>query len=232
MKKKHYNRWHYSHWLVHYITLRELRKAFPEFLKGTVLDVGCGEKPYRRDISPFATKYYGIDYPGCLHDTSFVDVFSTADRLPVRDRSVDTVFSAAVLEHLEEPYNAVKEFNRVLKPGGCVIATIPLFWHVHEDPRDFFRYTRYGIEYLFSRAGFTIEMIKPLSGFWVTFGQHLSYMALRYNKGPLAWVPVLPVISLFIQAISLVLDRIDKSERWTWAYLAVGRKNQVHGSVF
>lgn len=224
MKRLRFHNWHYSHWLVHYLTLRELKKAFPRYVRGTVLDIGCGEKPYRDFITPLAHRYYGLDHPGTLHDTSDIDLFSVADRLPVKDRSVDTVFAAAVLEHLEEPLEAIREFNRILKPGGCVIATIPLFWHVHEEPRDFFRYTRYGIDHLFSKAGFSIEQIKPLSGFWVTFGQHLAYMALRYNKGPLKFVPILPALAVLIQASGLLLDTIDKSERWTWAYLSVGKK--------
>jgi SAM-dependent methyltransferase len=221
---KFYN-WHYSHWLVHFITLRELKKIFPSFLRGIVLDIGCGEKPYRDFITPLANRYYGIDFPGSLHKKSLVDVFSFADKLPVKDGSVDTIFTAAVLEHLEEPFEALKEFSRILRPNGCVIATIPLLWHVHEDPRDFFRYTSYGINHLFSKAGFQIETIKPMSGFWVTFGQHLSFMVLRFNKGPVRFLPVLPVIAALIQAIGLGLDKIDRSERWTWAYLAVGRKH-------
>jgi SAM-dependent methyltransferase len=224
VKKPAFYNWHYAHWLVHWITLRELKKVFPLFLRGIVLDIGCGEKPYRDYIAPLANRYYGIDYPGSPHKKSLVNVFSVAGRLPIKDRSVDTIFSAAVLEHLEEPFEAIKEFNRVLKPNGCVIATIPLLWHVHEDPRDFFRYTNYGIKHLFSKAGFQIETIKPMSGFWVTFGQHLSFIVLRFNKGFVRLLPVLPLLAVLLQVISLVVDKIDKSERWTWAYLAVCRK--------
>lgn len=224
MKRPRFYNWHYSHWLVHYISLRELKKVIPVFLRGITMDIGCGEKPYRDFITPFAKSYYGIDFPGTAHDKRRIDLFSTADRLPLKDRSIDTVFTTAVLEHIEEPFEAIREFRRVLKPDGCVIATVPLLWHVHEEPRDFFRYTSYGLRHLFTKAGFGIETIKPLSGFWVTFGQHLSYMVLRFNKGPVKWVPLLPLIAVIIQGISLMLDHIDKSERWTWAYLVVVRK--------
>jgi SAM-dependent methyltransferase len=224
MKRPRFYNWHYSHWLVHYISLRELKRVIPTFLHGITIDIGCGEKPYRDFITPFAKKYYGIDYPGMLHRTTQVDIYSVAQTLPMKDRTVDTIFTAAVLEHIEEPFDAIKEFARLLKQGGCIIATVPLMWHVHEDPRDFFRYTSFGLNYLFTKAGFAIEMIKPMSGFWVTFGQHLSFMALRYNKGPFKFFPVLPLIALFIQVVALLMDTIDKSERWTWAYLVVARK--------
>jgi SAM-dependent methyltransferase len=224
MPRKKFHNWHYAHWLVNYISLRELKKVFPSFLRGITIDVGCGEKPYRDFIAPYAKSHYGIDFPGMLHNKRFVDLFAMADRLPLKDRSVDTVFASAVLEHLEEPFEVVNEFNRVLKPGRCVIATVPLLWHVHEEPRDFFRFTSYGIKHLFSKSGFAIKTIKAMSGFWVTFGQHLSYMVLRFHKGPMKRVPVLPLIAMLIQGICFILDRIDKSERWTWAYLVVAQK--------
>ncbi|MBN2038261.1 MAG: class I SAM-dependent methyltransferase [Chitinispirillaceae bacterium] len=225
MPRKKFRNRHYAHWLVSHISLQELKRVIPSYLKGITIDVGCGEKPYRDFFAPYAEKHYGIDFPGMLHDKRLVDLFGLADGLPLKDRSVDTVFASAVLEHLEEPIEAIKEFNRVLKPGGCVIATVPLFWHVHEEPRDFFRFTSYGITHLFSKAGFSIEIIKPMSGFWVTFGQHLSYMVLRFHKGPIKLIPVLPLIALLIQGMGFLLNTIDRSERWTWAYLVVARKD-------
>jgi SAM-dependent methyltransferase len=224
MKRPRFYNWHYSHWLVHHISLRELKKVIPLFLRGITIDIGCGDKPYRDFITPFAQRYYGVDHPGMLHKKTLVDVYSIAYSLPFKNRSIDTVFTTAVLEHLEEPSDAVKEFARVLKQDGYVIATVPLFWHVHEEPRDFYRYTSFGLRHLFTKAGFEIKVIKPMSGFWVTFGQHLSYIILRFNKGPVKLIPILPLIAIIIQTVSFLLDKLDKSDRWTWAYLLVARK--------
>jgi hypothetical protein len=112
----------------------------------------------------------------------------------------------------------------VLKPGGVAIYTAPLIWHVHEEPRDFFRYTRYGLEYLFRKAGFEVLEIKALSGFWVTFGQLFVYNLYRWNRGPLRWTPFIPALGLFIQGAAYLLDRIDRAEAWTWMYLVVARR--------
>lgn len=224
MKKPRFYNWHYSHWLVHYISLRELKKVIPQYLRGITIDIGCGNKPYRDFINPFAQRYYGLEHPGTFYDKTYADAYSTADSLPFKSQSVDTVFTTAVLEHIEEPFDAIREFARVLKQGGCVIATVPLFWHVHEEPRDYFRYTSYGLRYLFAKAGFEIKEIKAMSGFWVTFAQHLSHMLLRFHKGPMKLVPILPLIVVLIQIVGLLLDKLDKSERWTWAYCLVARK--------
>jgi SAM-dependent methyltransferase len=129
-----------------------------------------------------------------------------------------------VLEHLEEPEKAVRECFRVLKPGGVALYSVPFIWHLHEEPRDFYRFSKYGLSYLFDKAGFEIVEIKALSGFWVTFGQLLVYNLYRFNRGMLRWLRVIDTLGLFIQAISYGLDRLDKTEEWTWMYMVVAKK--------
>ncbi len=113
-----------------------------------------------------------------------------------------------------------------IKNRGIAIYTVPLFWHLHEEPRDFYRYTKYGIKYLFEKNGFEIVKLKPLSGFWITFGQLFVYYIYRFRKGgklnPLWWL--IPPIGLVLQGIVYILDYLDKAEQWTWMYLVVARK--------
>src|SRR5207244_2574644 len=46
------------------------------------------------------------------------------EALPFPDQSFDYLTSHEVIEHVEEPATALREFARVLRPGGiCVIAT-------------------------------------------------------------------------------------------------------------
>jgi SAM-dependent methyltransferase len=130
------------------------------------------------------------------------------------------------LEHLEEPETAVRECYRIIKNGGHAIYAVPFIWHLHEEPRDFFRYTKYGLKYLFHKAGFEIVELKALSGFFVTFSQLLVYFLYSVHRGPMKYIPVIPAAGFGIQLIGLVLEIIYKTERWTWAYLLVARKNQ------
>jgi len=78
---------------------------------------------------------------------SKIDLFGTAYNIPVDDNYFDTALCTAVLEHLEETSDVTKETHRVLKAGGYAIYTVPFFWHLHEEPRDFYRYTKYGLKY-------------------------------------------------------------------------------------
>lgn len=210
--------------LVRRIYDKQIHAHGRQHLRGRLIDIGCGTKQYEALLAPYVDEHVGVDHADTMHDTSRVDLVGTAYDIPAEDESFDSALCSAVLEHLEEGEAALRECLRVLKPGGTAIYTVPFIWHIHEEPRDFYRYSRYGLQYLFEKAGFEIEKIEALSGFWVTFGQLSVYNLYRFNRRPLKWIPIIPAIGLGIQGISYLLDKIDKTEQWTWMYLVVARK--------
>lgn len=210
--------------LVQWILQRQLRAAAEKHLRGRLVDIGCGEKPWRELYAPYVEEHIGIDHPQTLHDRRSIDVFGTSYAIPARDASFDSAVSTAVLEHLEEPEQALQECHRVLKPGGTAIYTVPFIWHLHEEPRDFYRFTNHALRYLFEKVGFEVLELQALSGFWVTFGQLFVYNLHRFNRGPLKWLKIIDILGLLIQGMVLLLDKLDRTERWTWMYLVVARK--------
>jgi ubiquinone/menaquinone biosynthesis C-methylase UbiE len=210
--------------LINIIHDRQLKIYAQKYFRGSLIDIGCGTKPYKDLLAPYVTEHIGVDHQETLHDKSNIDRLGTAYNIPAEDGEFDCALCSAVLEHLEEPEQALRECHRVLKGGGVAIYSVPFIWHLHEEPRDFFRYSKYGLKYLFEKSGFQIVEIKPLSGFWVTFGQLFVYNIYRFNRGPLKYIPIIPLFGLAIQGISYLFDKIDKSEQWTWMYMAVARK--------
>jgi len=196
----------------------------PNTFSGSVIDIGCGAKPYKGLLAPYVSSHIGIDLQTTVHDKSNIARFGTAYDIPAVDGEFECALCTAVLEHLEEPENALRECYRVLRGGGVAIYSVPFIWHLHEEPRDFYRFTKSGLKYLFKKVDFEIIEINPLSGFWVTFGQLPLYNIYRFNRGPLKFIPIIPIIGLFIQDISYLFDRIDKTEQWPWMYMAVARK--------
>lgn len=213
----------------HYMVMRRgaeaIRQAAVGRLKGRLLDIGCGAKPKAVLLGELVDEYIGLDHPESLHGSDKVDIVGSAYQIPEPDASFDCVLCTAVLEHLEEPEAALREACRVMKPGGYAIYTIPMYWHLHEEPRDFFRYTRYGIAHLAEKAGFEVVEIVPLSGFLMTFATELNYFLQRYKRGPFtllvnAWV------AMTNQTVPW-LDARFPSPQFTWLNLAVLRKPVV-----
>jgi SAM-dependent methyltransferase len=201
--------------------------AMDRYLSGRVLDIGCGSKAKRNLAGDRVTEYLGLDHEGSVHDKSQVDIFGTAYRIPQPDNSFDGAICTAVLEHLEEPRAALTECLRVLKPGGYAVYTVPLYWHLHEEPRDFYRYTEHGLRYLFEGTGFQVVELIPASGFWLSFGSAWSYYLHSIARGPFRYL-ARPAIALS-NLVFPWLDRIDRrlnreSRRFTWMYLVVVRK--------
>ena len=163
---------------------------------------------------------------GADHAHLLCDLLGTAYDIPAENASFDCILSTAVLEHLEEPGRALKEAFRVLRPGGHVLYTAPLFWHLHEEPRDFYRYTRYGLEYLFNEAGFQIIRLEALSGFWTTFFTELGYYLQRFRRAPFR--PLIDLAVILNNVLAVVFDRGPlRDERFTWMYLVVAKKPDV-----
>ena len=117
-------------------------------------------------------------------------------------------------------------------PHGAIITnamtrstdlSVPLFWHLHEEPRDFYRYTKYGLEHLFATAAFQVIEIKPLAGFVVTFGQELVYFLNPLRRGLVK--RLMAALQWSIQAFAYFLSRWDRSYKFTWAYLVVAQKS-------
>lgn len=121
--------------------------------RGTVLDLGCGGKPYRH---LFAGRYVGLDVnalqgrPECL---------AVAEQLPVATAAVDVVVSTQQLEHVEDPMAVLAEARRVLREGGRLLLSTHGVWPFHPDPADYWRWTEQGLVHLITDAGFTVERV-------------------------------------------------------------------------
>lgn len=142
---------------------RTVRRHGPE-LRGVVVDLGCGEKPYRELIP--ADIYIGLDMPvsGHADELKSPDIYFDGRHLPLRDAVADCVIATEVFEHVFDLPALLEEIRRVLKPGGRLFFTCPFCWNEHEVPYDFARYTRFALHSLLSDAGFQVvaqEKIGP-----------------------------------------------------------------------
>lgn len=127
---------------------------------GLLLDLGCGNQPYRQWLESFADVVIGVDAAPGLP----VSAQAMASCLPFRSNSVDTVLATEVLEHVEEPDRTAREMLRVLRPGGYALVTIPFMYPTHEEPYDFRRFTYLGIACTLEGAGFEVKDVAAKGG--------------------------------------------------------------------
>jgi SAM-dependent methyltransferase len=118
-----------------------------QYLK--IYDFGCGSKPYEKFC--YDNEYYGIDID---IENKEADIFADVTSVPLEDKIADVVVSFYLLEHVENPQKVINEKYRILKEGGIIFMLVPLYWEEHEQPYDFFRFTRYGIDMMLKNAGF------------------------------------------------------------------------------
>jgi len=191
-------------WLMPHICMRQVKRLAP-LIGGRVLDVGCGRKPYAKIIGPRCEWYIGMDHLRSLHGMVEVDVGGDALALPFPDAAFDWVVAFQVMEHLPEPLLFLAEVRRVLKPGGGALITTPFMWGEHEEPHDFYRFTRHGLRYLTEKAGFEVQSIEADSGFWAMAILRFNYWLIRFARGPLKLVAA-PLVRLD-QYLAMALDR-------------------------
>lgn len=213
--QKFWNRWNINS------SRYYLKRYNEEFAAGMVpgmkvLDAGAGNQPYRSLFSRF--DYETADFE--LVDKKYGTTTYVCDlaEIPVQTNRFDRVVLNQVLEHLPEPKLVLKELNRVLKPGGLIICTCPLYYDEHEQPYDFYRYTQFAHRYLFAEAGFEIDRLEWLEGYFGTLGYQFQRMATqipldlgRYSKSwhGLAGYPVVLATKLLSIALSGLFYRLD-----------------------
>lgn len=214
-------------WLVYDIG-DDFLQRFTSLYKGQLYDLGCGEMPYKAWLLNHAERYMGVDWGSTLHELKADVLADLNEPLPIENDVADTVISLSVMEHLREPQQFLNEAHRILKPGGNMILQVPFMWWVHEAPYDYFRYTRYGLQYMFEKAGFQNVEIFPQTGFWVMWTLKFNYQTARLVRGP--WFIRKPIGLLLRgmwainQRVAPWLDKYWKCEGETTGYYVVAKK--------
>jgi SAM-dependent methyltransferase len=178
-----------------------------DFLKGRLLDFGCGSKPYRSLIA--ADEYIGLDIEqtGHSHKNEHIDVYYDGKNIPFSDNQFDVVFSSEVFEHIFNLDEILMEIHRVIKVGGYLVITLPFVWDEHEIPYDFARYTSYGISHLLERLGFRIVKLTKTGN----YVEVLFQMLAAYINQSILPVKVRKILApIFVAPIILVGIALSK----------------------
>jgi SAM-dependent methyltransferase len=170
----------------------EAERAHTDLGSYRVLDVGCGQKPYEPLFSPFTASYVGVDPV----ENPRAELRGPVEKLPVEDASYDVVLCIQVLEHCDDPSQAVRELRRVTAPGGRVLASTHGVMAYHPSPTDYWRWTHAGLEKLFGdNAEWASVRVVPASGTTACLGMIASlYVDLALRRAHVGAVAK-PIVS-------------------------------------
>lgn len=148
---------------VHWPTLQQELASHSGYLEGSILNAGGGFRPIHL---PNASRVVNMD----LSPMPGVDIVGDLETIPCPQETFDGILNVAVLEHVRRPWVVVREFHRVLKPGGKLLCVVPFFQPIHYVPTDYFRFTPDGIASLLEDAGFSLTHSFETHTCWHTFG--------------------------------------------------------------
>jgi SAM-dependent methyltransferase len=170
-----------------------------------------------------------------------IDIAGDLHAIPCRNDLFDAIINVEVLEHLHEPAVAIAEMFRVLRPGGRLYLVAPQGWEEHLVPHDYFRFTKYGLDYLFKKTGYRVISIEPLGGYFWYIGHRLT-VAYRYlfpSKRKRFWKimdaplrhPARLLLRTIIPYICFYLDRLDTQKSYTLNYGCICEKPEAQDPV-
>lgn len=211
-----------------YFLLKDIKDALKQHASGYLLDIGCGNKPYEEWYLQYSNKQTGCDI--IQSDGNRVDVICPATELAFGDNTFDTAFCTQVLEHVYDHHKVLAEANRVLKPGGKLIVTVPFCWELHEEPYDFFRITKHGLQELCNENNFKVLYIKSNGGKWAAAFQmfiNTVYSSFRFKTVRSKIVKFFFIelrLTWLLNKLAVWIDNKYFDDVWTLNYILVAEK--------
>jgi hypothetical protein len=142
-----------------------VRSTLPPLLEranrsGMILDVGCGEQPFRALIESSGHRYVGMDV--VQNRARSVELVSTLEAVPSPTHPYPIIVCTEVLEHVADIDAAFAGLRRLIDRDGAVVLTVPFVFPLHMEPFDFRRLTMHGLQRLAADHGFSVEASTPL----------------------------------------------------------------------
>jgi SAM-dependent methyltransferase len=207
-----------------YCTYETTISAIRKYARGKLIDIGCGDMMYRDLFVQQVTQYDTLDIEPRGPDVKFIG--SVLNMHMIYDNYYDSALCFDVLEHIPDPPKAVLEILRILKPGGTLMLSVPHLSRLHEEPNDFFRFTKYGIQRVLQNAGFVqIEVISQGGLFSFLGHQFSTLFVCSFWHIPLLKRAVFFLNKWFCVRPCVFFDKLlDRKKIFAMAYFAVAQK--------
>ena len=138
------------------------------------------------------------------------------------ENKYDYIVIAEVLEHLHSPHLAIDKIGHVLNSNGKVILTVPFIFPIHERPYDYYRYTKYGLGFLFK--DFCNVKIKERNSWIEAINALHVRLVMDQNITSRLFAPFFIILAFLNLPFVLILSKIIKTDFITTGYLLTAEK--------
>ncbi|MEP4784194.1 MAG: methyltransferase domain-containing protein, partial [Erythrobacter sp.] len=139
--------------------------ALKHHARGDLADFGCGTAPFYGEYSRLADSVCWIDWPSSPHETQHLDVVADLNQpVDLPADQFDTIFTSSVLEHIWKHDVFWDEMTRTLRPDGKIILIVPFLYWLHEEPHDYFRWTRHALTKACEERSLNVVELEPYGG--------------------------------------------------------------------
>lgn len=180
-------------------------------MKRKILDVGCGAMPYKFLFTQRGWQYLGMDIENAGADFDYqVENVLRYDghTFPLPDGKMDMVFHSEVLEHVYDTAHFLPEYNRVLRPGGTLLFTVPFQARYHYIPNDYWRFTPSAMQALLKTAGFQDISIFPRGNDLCVAAYKVLTVGYRLFFSKSWWRMLISMILAPVWILSLLLGQL------------------------
>jgi len=208
-------------------------RSLNKYAKGHLLDLGCGKVPLYNAYKKYISENTCIDWDNSFHKNIFLDMYCDLNTmLPLESNAYDTVILSDVLEHIKEPKALWKEINRIMICDGILFLNVPFFYWLHEEPHDYYRYTKYALLAMAEESGFEVIEFETLGGVPEILADILAKTTIRIPRiGKLLAVIIQKLTSIFIRMkIGKKISKVT-SNQFPFGYAIIAKKTKMHNCV-
>jgi SAM-dependent methyltransferase len=189
---------------------KELRPVLERYSSGKLLDAGAGNQVFRDIVEDQCEIYESLDLKDS-EDISYVQDIRDTD---LDSESFDTVFCRNVLEHIRNPGDALDEMSRITSQEGKIILTLPHLAYLHNQPDDYYRFTRYGVRELVEDTNLQVVEMREAGGLF----SFLAYSLSTFGFGIAFSIPIIADIlyyaNLPLQHLAILLDNLTGNKTY------------------
>ena len=193
-------------------------KKYQRIFKGKLLDVGCGEGPYRREFENIS-QYTGLDVSG------MADIKHDIDKIPfpINNGEYDSVICTQVLDDVNDPDLFLSELNRILAKKGKLLLSCSFVWEIHDEPNDYFRPTKYWLKKHLADAGFKVGKVIELGNRFDVLGQVINMTIYGYIYRFGVFKYLLIVNSIFFRLLAVIFSS-EMNRKLPLGYFVIAEK--------